>query len=104
LCGECLPECEIIQYSVQSSYANYPNVKAYDKVLKRVQNHFRDKKINAYLNTSRGSSYRHTPLRDNIVAVEITASPYPTEILTESSVYTWVDLISSIGGQTGLVI
>ncbi len=92
MCGECLPECEIIQYSVQSSYAKYPNVNAYDKVLKRVQNHFR------------GSSYRETPLRDNIVAVEITASPYPTEILTESSVYTWVDLISSIGGQTGLVI
>ena len=40
-------------------------------------------------------------LLDDIVAVEISASPYATEILTESPLYTWVDLISSIGGQTG---
>ena len=40
-------------------------------------------------------------LRDNIVAVEISASPYATEVLAESPMYTWVDLISSIGGQAG---
>ena len=47
------------------------------------------------------SNTRKDPLLDNIVAVEISASPYATEILTESPMYTWVDLISSIGGQTG---
>lgn len=45
-------------------------------------------------------SSRRTKLTNNIVAVEISASPYATEFLTESPVYTWVDLISNIGGQT----
>lgn len=44
---------------------------------------------------------RKENLLENIVAVEISASPYATEILAESPMYTWVDLISSIGGQTG---
>jgi hypothetical protein len=103
-CPECLTECEIIQYSTQSSYAYYPNVNAKDRVLQRVRNHFRfDEMVNADLNLSDGSSSnRHANLRNNIVGVEISASPYATEILTESPVYTWVDLISSIGGQTGL--
>jgi hypothetical protein len=58
--------------------------------------------MNAALNKSQGASAnRNAELRDNIVAVEITVSPYATEILTESPMYTWVDLISSIGGQTG---
>ncbi|CAM4989374.1 unnamed protein product, partial [Rotaria socialis] len=39
-------------------------------------------------------------LLDNIVAVEVSASPVATEILAESPMYTWVDVISSIGGQT----
>ena len=104
LCQQCLPECEIIQYSVQPSYANFPNTQAHDKVLQRVDNHF-------YMGLGADSnfdkvkppkvSYRGN-LRDNIVAVEISASSHATEILTESPMYTWVDLISSIGGQTGL--
>ncbi|CAF0866573.1 unnamed protein product [Rotaria sordida] len=106
LCQECLPECEIIQYSVQSSYARYPNPKAYPQVLKRVQTHFRrSTQVNSSSNTSNELLTNFRPgLRDNIVAVEISASPYATEILTGSPMYTWVDLISSIGGQTGLWI
>ena len=34
---ECLPECELIQYTIQSSYANYPSVKAFNKTLQRVK-------------------------------------------------------------------
>ncbi len=100
---ECLPECVNIQYSVQSSYAYYPNVNAHGKVLQRVQKHFHmDREVHEDLNNTNRLSPNHpTGLRDNIVAVEISASPYATEILTESPVYTWVDLISSIGGQTG---
>lgn len=70
-----------------------------------MRNYFRfDRKINDDLTSttdgSSTSSSRRTKLTDNIVAVEITASPYATEILTESPVYNWVDLISNIGGQT----
>ncbi len=104
LCPECLPECEIIQYSVESSYASYPNLKANDKVLARVRNYFRlSPTVNADLSNSTTGSSRHhrTRLLNNIVAIEISASPYPTEILTESPIYTWADLISSIGGQAG---
>ncbi|UJR16178.1 hypothetical protein I4U23_003088 [Adineta vaga] len=100
LCGECLPECDIVQYSIQSSYANYPNINSYKNVFQRVQKHFRrNEKMNTYFN-----KFQQSLIRDNILVVEITASPYPTEILTESAVYTWIDLISSIGGQTGLWI
>lgn len=68
-----------------------------------MKNYFRfDRNVNDEL-TSDGSS-RRTKLKDNIVAVEITASPYATEILTESPVYTWVELISNIGGQTSELI
>ncbi|CAF2368910.1 unnamed protein product [Rotaria sp. Silwood2] len=105
LCQECLPECEIIQYSVQSSYARYPNSNAYKQVSKRVRTHFgRIASSYASLNISNEllTNFR-TVIRDNIVAVEISASPYPTEILMESPMYTWVDLISSIGGQTGFI-
>jgi hypothetical protein len=103
-CPECLPECEIIQYSVQSSYAAYPNNPAKNKIENRVRNYFRfDPRVNDDLsNTTTRSSSGHRPrIHNNIVAIEISASPYPTEILTQSPVYTWVDLISSIGGQTG---
>ncbi|CAM4756955.1 unnamed protein product [Rotaria magnacalcarata] len=103
-CQECLPECEFIQYSVQSSYAHYPNMKANGHVSKRVQQHFiRDKRNNE---SSSGTELANVymGIRDNIVAVEISASSDPTEILTESPMYTWVDLISSIGGQTSLWI
>lgn len=94
-CSECLPECECVQYSVESSYAYYPNVKARAHVTKRTKQHF-----NRYKNND--SSLGAGGIRDNIVAVEISASVNPTEVLTESPIYTWVDLISSIGGQTGL--
>ncbi|CAF0787553.1 unnamed protein product [Rotaria sp. Silwood1] len=106
LCQECLPECEIIQYSVQSSYARFPNSNAHKQVSKRVSTHFgRIATLYDQLNISNEllANFR-TGIHDNIVAVEISASPYATEILTESSMYTWVDLISSIGGQTGLWI
>jgi len=53
------------------------------------------------LATSACSNNRKGNLLNDIVAVEISASPYATETLAESPVYTWVDLISSIGGQTG---
>ncbi|CAF0810778.1 unnamed protein product [Adineta ricciae] len=102
LCPECLPECEIIQYSIQSSHADYPNRNSYEKVFHRLEQHFRltqNQQQSQRLNISHPSM-----LRDHIVAVEISASPYPTEILTESPVYTWIDVISSIGGQTGLWI
>ncbi len=55
-------------------------------------------------NTTACLNSRKETLLDDIVAVEISASPYATEILAESPMYTWVDLISSIGGQTGEVI
>ncbi|CAM4861079.1 unnamed protein product [Rotaria socialis] len=55
-------------------------------------------------NTSACSNNRKVSLLDNIVAVEVSASPVATEILAESPMYTWVDVISSIGGQTGLWI
>lgn len=74
--------------------------------MQRVKTHFRsNREVQAAVNVTDGpQSNRPTGLRDNIVAVEISASPYATEILTESPFYTWVDLISSIGGQTGLWI
>ncbi|CAF1649642.1 unnamed protein product [Rotaria magnacalcarata] len=104
-CPDCLPECEIIQYKVQSSFAAYPNTRSIEKVLQRVDKHF--KAMGQSLvqsNTSACSNNRKVALLDNIVAVEISASPVATEILAESPMYTWVDVISSIGGQTGLWI
>ncbi|CAF2135194.1 unnamed protein product [Rotaria magnacalcarata] len=104
-CPDCLPECEIIQYKVQSSFAAYPNTRSIEKVLQRVDKHF--KAMGQSLvqsNTSACSNNRKVSLLDNIVAVEISASPVATEILAESPMYTWVDVISSIGGQTGLWI
>lgn len=102
-CSECLPECEIIQYRVQSSYAVFPNVNSIEKVWHRVQNHFRhDRNVTDYLNKPEGTAFAgNRGLKGNILAVEISASPDVTEVLTETPVYTWVDLISSIGGQTG---
>ncbi|CAF2518033.1 unnamed protein product [Rotaria sp. Silwood2] len=104
-CPECLPECELIQYKIQSSYADYPNTRSTDKVLQRVETHLRATgKSVVHLNTSACSNNRKGALLDNIVAVEISASPFATEILAESPMYTWVDVISSIGGQAGLWI
>jgi hypothetical protein len=101
-CPECLPECELIQYTIQSSYADYPNSRSTEKVLQRVANHLKNIGYTAMqLNTSACLNNRKGTLLDDIVAVEISASPYATEILAESPMYTWVDLISSIGGQTG---
>ncbi|CAF0884383.1 unnamed protein product [Rotaria sordida] len=104
-CPECLPECELIQYKIQSSYADYPNTRSTDKVLQRVENYLKTTGYSVVpLNTSACSNNRKGALLDNIVAVEISASPFATEILSESLMYTWVDVISSIGGQTGLWI
>jgi hypothetical protein len=47
---------------------------------------------------------RKETLLNDIVALGISASPYATETLAESPMYTWVDLISSIGGQTGYLL
>jgi hypothetical protein len=102
-CPDCLRECEVIQYSVQSSYASYPNIMAKSQVENRLQKHIRHgSKMNDELSNSTGGSSwgRGGRLFNNIVAIEISASQYPTEVLTESPMYTWVDLISSIGGQT----
>ena len=102
-CPQCLPECELIQYNIQSSYADYPNTRSADKVRQRLEKHlktFRNSPTNANVSNV-CSNTRKELLLDNIVAVEISASPYATEILSESPMYTWVDLISSIGGQTG---
>ncbi|CAF0910966.1 unnamed protein product [Rotaria sp. Silwood1] len=104
-CPECLPECELIQFKIQSSYADYPNTRSTDKVLTRVEKHLKTTgKSVVHLNTSACLNNRKGALLDNIVAVEISASPFATEILAESPMYTWVDVISSIGGQTGLWI
>jgi hypothetical protein len=101
-CPQCLPECELVQYTIQSSYADYPNTRSANTVLKRVEKHLNGTRISpTQLNTSACSNTRKASLLDDIVAVEISASPYATEILAESRMYTWVDLISSIGGQTG---
>jgi hypothetical protein len=102
LCSQCSPECELIQYTVQSSYADYPNLRSSEKVLQRIENHFKEiGYAPLQLNTSKCSNNRKGSLLDDIVAVEISASPYATEVLVESPMYTWVDLISSIGGQAG---
>lgn len=100
-----MPECEIIQYIVQSSYAAYPNGPALDGIWRRVEAHFSmDKNISQYLyGTGQTQSNRRLVLEGNILAVEISASSHVTEILTESPMYTWVDVISSIGGQTSKV-
>ena len=101
-CPQCLPECELIQYTIQSSYADYPNTRSADNVLKRVEKHLigtRNSSTQSDISNCSNTSKRS--LLDDIVAVEISASPYATEILAESPMYTWVDLISSIGGQTG---
>lgn len=105
-CRECLPECEIVQYRVQSSYATYPHVNAFEKVWQRVRTHFRlDHNVSAYLKQFESTRFTRDPiLSGNILAVEISISPDLTEFLTESPVYTWVDLISSIGSQAGLWI
>ena len=104
-CAECLPECELVQYTVQSSYADYPNSRSTDKVLQRIEKYFNNigNKM-TFPNTSTCYNSRRAILLDDIVAVGISASPYATEILSESPMYTWVDLISSIGGQTGKLI
>lgn len=100
-CPECLPECELIQYTIQSSYADYPNTRSMEQVYQRVEKHISKVKHDVHANTSACVNNRKEVLLDNIVAVEISASPYATEVLAESPMYTWVDLISSIGGQTG---
>ena len=102
-CPECLPECELIQYTIQSSYADYPSFRSAEKVKQRVQRHLARMKNNSSRQnlTSICLQTRKENFLENIVAVEISASPYATEILAESPMYTWVDLISSIGGQTG---
>ncbi|CAF0801224.1 unnamed protein product [Adineta ricciae] len=103
-CPECLPECELIQYTTQSSYADYPNFRSMDKTSKRVKTFLKKINSTSYKNQPSCSQNRNEPFLDDIVAVGISASPYATEILSESPMYTWVDLISSIGGQTGLWI
>ena len=100
-CPECLPECELIQYTIQSSYADYPNTRSVDQVFQRVEKHINKVKHDIHPNTSACVNNRKEVLLDNIVAVEISGSPYATEVLAESPMYTWVDLISSIGGQAG---
>ena len=101
-CPECLPECELIQYTIQSSYADYPNSLSTDLISGRIEKHLKstanrpDRIPSACLNSRKIISRL-----DGIIAVEISASPYATEVLVESPMYTWVDLISSIGGQTG---
>ncbi|UJR30356.1 hypothetical protein I4U23_017891 [Adineta vaga] len=103
-CPHCLPECELIQYTIQSSYADYPNFRSIEKVSKRIKRFLRRINSTSYENRSTCSKNPNEAFLDDIVAVGITASPYATEILSESPMYTWVDLISSIGGQTGLWI
>lgn len=99
-CPHCLPECDLIQYTVQSSYADYPNTRSAEKVQTRVERYLRG--LNYVPSSGKfTSSNRKDFLLEDVVAVEISASPYATEILSESPMYTWVDLISSIGGQTG---
>lgn len=101
-CLECLPECELIQYKIQSSYAHYPNSRSTDKVLNRVEKYLKSRGYKMVpSNTSNLLNNRKGLIPENIVAVEVSASPFATEILAESSMYTWVDVISSIGGQTG---
>ena len=93
-----------MQYRVQSSYAAYPHVNAFDKVWKRVRTHFTlDHNVSDYLKQMENTPFSRDPvLQGNILAVEISVSSDLTEFLTELPVYTWVDLISSIGGQSGL--
>lgn len=55
-------------------------------------------------NTPACSNNRKMALLDNIIAVEISSSPIARENLAESPMYTWVDVISSIGGQAGFII
>ena len=101
-CPECLPECELVQYKIQLSNADYPNSRSTFKVLDHIEKHLQNIGYSVdSSNKSICSNSRKEALLDNIVAVEISASPFATEVLTESSMYTWVDLISSIGGQTG---
>jgi hypothetical protein len=101
-CPECLPECQLVPYTIQSSYADYPNSRSIDKVVERIKKYFKNiGNITTNPNTSNCYNSQKRRLLDDIVAVEISASPYATEILSESAMYTWVDLISSIGGQTG---
>lgn len=101
-CPSCLPECQLTQYTVHSSYADYPSIRSTEKVKQRVQRHLsRVRNVSRQNISTICSSTRRESLLENLVAVEISASPYATEILTESPMYTWVDLISSIGGQTG---
>ncbi|CAF1201522.1 unnamed protein product, partial [Didymodactylos carnosus] len=101
-CTECLPECETFQYNIQTSYAQYPNSKSYGKVLKSILEHFKDD--NRFLLLQGKRKNCREIIQDNVVAVEITAGTYGTEILTETLMVSWTDLISSIGGQTGLWI
>ena len=101
LCPKCLPECELIQYTIQTSYADYPNTRSVDTVSQRVEKHLTKVKHEVHPNTSACVNNRKDVILDNIVAVEISASPYAPEVLAESPMYTWVDLISSIGGQAG---
>ncbi|CAF4559877.1 unnamed protein product, partial [Didymodactylos carnosus] len=97
-CTECLPECETFQYNIQTSYAKYPNVKSYDKVWRDIEEHFKNDTSFTLLQDTKGN--RREIIRENMVAVEISASTYGTEILTETPIWTWTDLVSSIGGQT----
>ncbi len=73
-----------------------------DAVYQRIEKHLKSIKynINQSISSACANTRKETVLGD-VVAVEISASPYATEVLTESPMYTWVDLISSIGGQTG---
>lgn len=96
-----MPECELIQYTIQSSYADYPNSVSTKLISSRIEKHLKPTVNQTDRIPSACLDSRKTNLLDGIVAVEISASPYATEVLVESPMYTWVDLISSIGGQTG---
>jgi hypothetical protein len=74
-----------------------------DIVFNRIEKHLKAIGYNIeQSNIAACANNRRDTMLGDVIAVEISASPYATEVLTRSPMYTWVDLISSIGGQTGL--
>ncbi|UJR11553.1 hypothetical protein I4U23_015733 [Adineta vaga] len=96
-CPNCGQECTSNTFTIKSSTLNAPVESQMDTIRKFVQS------LSVPLANNWSTNWQNE-IRENYVSLEVTCETTRTEIYTQQAALSAVDVISNVGGQTGLWI
>ncbi len=96
-CSGCLQECSTVDFTITTSAVAAPSIQYAEIYKDAVEN-------SGITLAANWSETWQTEMQNNYVAVDVVCETTVVETYTESASITFVDLISNVGGQTGLWI